>query len=272
MKHLIIFNLYDHESLTAASLLKLAFKEAFPYELYEIVDIRDKITEADHYIIVGCGDVDEITSYYSTLLTKSEIKEVIKRSFIFAHDAGDEGIMGTLHYKTGKYFSELQGEDDIGPTWKKITAWALSAANYHTLAISSDGLRHYESMIISCYNAYVTGCSTIEENIPGNPNEIRLEAMGNYSAALRRRSKYATSSREMTLVASRKTREFYNGMMDYTLVSDTSPCLYNLLRRLSLSKRSWFHSTIGLYKEVLFTNEKHPRFRIEEKVHLIELP
>lgn len=272
MKHVIVFNIYDHESLTCASLAQNVLKNDVLQEEFVLLDLRDRLPEANSYCWIGCGNAAEIANYYKGVFDRDALKNTMEHSVVFSHEPGDEGVVGTLHYKVAKYFSSLKGEEEICHEWRALSAWALSAAIYHTLEMGADALRAYEDLLKICYEAYTSGSASLESIVPGSHAEVKDMVDRDFKRHLNDISRYARPSSETSVVVGRKTREFFNGTLGYTLVSDTSVSLYNLLRRLSLSKRSWFHSTIGLYKEVLFTNERDPRFKIEEKVHLIELP
>lgn len=270
MKHAIVFNIYDHEALTCASLAQNVLKADVLQEEFVLVDLRDKLPEAESYAWIGCGTAEDIVDYYKDVFDRQALKNTMERSVVFSHGPGDEGVTGTLHYKVAKYFSKMKGEDEITYEWRGCSAWALSAALYHSLDMGADALRSYEELLKICYEAYVAGSDAVVDVTPGAHEEPKGMVDRDFKRYLQEISRFARPSSETSVVVSRKMREFYNGTLGYTLVSDTSVSLYNLLRRLSLSKRPWFHSTTGLYREVLFTNERDPRFKVEEKVHLIK--
>lgn len=266
MKHLVIFNIYDHESLTASYLLSRLLKDAPDAEEVDLLDIRDALTEADVYHWVGCGAANSVASYYKGSYPDKTVSAMLAKSTFFNRSEVETGISGSLHFKIANHFYP----DDFSEERAYLARWSDSAASYHTLDISAEAIKQYERLISSAYEYYTTGkVSSVVECHPGDNTDTRVSPGSSFKGYLLERSAGLPGSKQSNLTATRKTREFFHGMVSYTSVTDTSVHLYNLLRRLTLSNRRWFHVSSGLYKEIIYTNSDLS-FELEERIHLLK--
>lgn len=273
MKTIVVFNLFDHESLTAAALSSEILKHEQPEDEVELLDIRDCMCDADKYLWIGVGDEKELSSYYGQVISPKDWSMIALKSQFVNKDGqtASLGIQGTLHYRTLVAVGAADSETLFLENWGPLARWSPSAIQYHEVDMSPDAVLKYERLIEDAYLHYTSGEKfTSIDLLPGNDGAASQFGNGSYKESLLERSRGFSESNRTTQAMKRKTREYVGVGVSYTQVTDTGISVYNLLRRLSLSKRNWFHYSSGLYKNIVFAGERNKLTEPNREVYVIE--
>lgn len=241
----IVFNIINHESLVAASMLHDAVKRRGDNAV--LLDIRDALVRSDTYVWVGCGDEFDLMKYYGTNISRKSLTAMIKNSIFIDNTAeADSCLISEGMVVKAADLAELvvSGSDKIhiGNDLVTFRKWALTSMMYHSNGLDKTEYFAYSELLNTCYLRY-HGMEYSDVSLESfSPRSIRDEAV--------EEAKHAITNKALT----RKVHEVNHGGRGFAHITSMGPDVYNLIRRLNMAKKNFIHASESFLCGIVFSN------------------
>ncbi len=243
----VVFNIVNHESLVAASMLHDVLKRRGDNAV--LLDIRDALVRSETYIWVGCGDEFDLMKYYGTNITRKSLTAMVKNSIFIDNTADPDSWL----INEGMVVKVAELAELSMPTTEKIRIgtdsvtfrkWAITSMMYHNNGLDKVEYFAYSELLNMCYLRYhgMEYSDTPLENFsPRSVREADIEAL---------EAKHAITNKALT----RKVHEVNHGGRAFAHITSMGPDVYNLIRRLNMAKKSFIHASESFLCGVVFSN------------------
>jgi len=241
----IVFNIVNHESLVAASMLHDVLKRRGENAI--LLDIRDALVRSNTYVWVGCGDEFDLMKYYGTNISRKSLITMVKNSIFIDNTAEADScsISEGMVVKAAE-LAELvipdSGKIRIGNDSVTFRKWALTSMMYHNNGLDKTEYFTYSELLNRCYLRY-HGMEYSDAPLESfSPGSIRDEAV--------EEAKHAITNKALT----RKVHEVNHGGRGFARITSMGPDVYNLIRRLNMAKKNFIHVSESFLCGVIFSN------------------
>lgn len=239
----VIMNLANHESLVAASLTTKTLRDIPENELdVTLIDIRDVIPDVDQYIWIGCGKQEDVEDYLHGQLPKEEFKRIIANSAFLNRDAETRE---KAVYKDGLVYQAREAIKALTED-SRMMRWCITAMNFYGNNLAPDEVAQYYRLLWACHEQYMYGTQPDSSILEWSP------MAGDQTLA-----EFQVQMKDLNRALSNRTRDCSLGDSGVVQLNTLGKDVYVLLRRLSLGKKDFIHTSMGAYGVIVHTN--HPR-------------
>lgn len=241
----VVFNLVNHESLVAASMLHDALVERS--NKATLLDIRDALVLADTYVWVGCGDEIDLIQYYTGAgYSKKQLGEIMQSSLFVENtaEADSVAISDGMIVKAAELAESLPSVNDKILSTPVITfrRWAIASMQFHSNEIEKELYYAYSELLNVCYLRY-------------HGMEFSDRPLNSYSPTALRdvemlETKHAITNKALT----KKVHEVKYSNRVFSHITSMGPDIYNLIRRLNMAKKLFMHVSESFSGGIIFSN------------------
>lgn len=240
----VIMNIVNHESIVAASLTTATIK-GIPENgmTVTLIDIRDAIPKSEQYIWIGCGRQEDVEDYLQGQIPKEDFRQIIATSVFLNRDAETRE---KAVYKDGLVYQARETIKGLTED-SRMMRWSITAMSFYSNDIPPEEVAQYYHLVWMCHDQYMYGISPAFDILD----------MGVY-AGEERMNEFLSSMKQMNTAMSNRTRDCSLGDSGVVQLNTLGKDAYVLLRRLSLGKKDFIHTSMGAYGVIIHTNHHRP--------------
>ena len=249
----VIFNLVNHASLMAAVLYTLARRE-FEEVTITLIDIRDWLpTDMDQYVWVGVSGPALYKQYHQATagqnatptINRAWCDELVKKSICI--DEVDSPQQLSLDTVIGQALVSFPGTIDTSPIKSKYHALFVQFA-----VLSQSFMK--DTIEVDNYCAYYAALDLAHSMYFGEFVELAdfQEISQHLSAPL---AEFNETQKRMAKTLSHKLHEVWIEGYRVQKITTTGVDVYNLIRRIGLSKKAFVHVSAGSYGPVVYSDD-----------------
>lgn len=249
----VISNLVDHASFLASVLYTLAKRELSNI-VVQLVDIRENIPgDADAYLWLDAGTEKGFKGYCQDIVSagvrSSEARgwycHIMERStFLQAVDSEDRTPEASI---IGLAYAKLQQEHEDASRYRSVFMRhaVVSEVFLTDQLVTEDCCAYYDALKIA-YRVHVGELVEFDDF---------LDAL--YSTQ-ERVIAFTHEQKQFSRVISQKFRELIVGGSATHYLTSVGPDIWNMLRRITLSKKQFVHASMGSYGIVMYSTSPLP--------------